>query len=105
MNSRVVGILSSCSFKDLPISYELNLIFSPFCNIESSRKGSLMKLFSRPVDLTSADTVIYHLPDGPPLSLSIDGLEAFIDLDLEVGHVCDTSEIDGTIHFFPRGNA
>lgn len=64
-----------------------------------------MKLFSPPIDLSDADTVIYHLPDGPALSLSINGIEAYVDLELEVGHVCDTSEIDGTIHFFPKGNA
>ncbi|MGL1933010.1 MAG: hypothetical protein OCC45_14825 [Desulfotalea sp.] len=64
-----------------------------------------MKLFSQPVDLSSANTVIFHLPDGPAITLNIDGVEAYIDLELEQGHVCDTSKIDGTIHFFPRGNA
>lgn len=64
-----------------------------------------MKLFSPPVDLSDADTVVYHLHDGPALTLSINGIEAYVDLELEVGHVCDTSAIDGTIHFFPKGNA
>lgn len=64
-----------------------------------------MKLFSPPIDLKDARTVIYHLPNGPALSLEIDGIEAYVDLELEIGHVCDTSDIDGTIHFFPKGNA
>ena len=68
------------------------------------RKG-VQRLFSPPIDLTEVETVIYHLPDGPALSLSIGGIEAYIDLELEIGHICDTSEIDGTIHFFPQGNA
>jgi hypothetical protein len=57
-----------------------------------------MKLFSRPIDLSGVSTVVYHLPNGPALSLKI-------DLELELGHVCDTSDIDGVLHFFPRGNA
>jgi hypothetical protein len=24
---------------------------------------------------------------------------------LNIGHICDTSDIDGVIHFFPKGNA
>ncbi|MBE0582743.1 MAG: hypothetical protein IH612_03160 [Desulfofustis sp.] len=64
-----------------------------------------MKLFVRPVDLTRVNTIVYHLPDGPSLSLNIDGIEEYIDLEFEVGHYCDTSAIDGILHFFPRGNA
>lgn len=64
-----------------------------------------MKLFIRPVDLTSVNTIVYHLPDGPSLSLNINGIEEFLDLELEQGHYCDTSDIDGTLHFFPKGNA
>lgn len=64
-----------------------------------------MKLLVRPVDLTRVDTIIYHLADGPVLSLRLDGLNEFIDLELEQGHYCDTSDIDGILHFFPCGNA
>lgn len=64
-----------------------------------------MKLYYRPVDLTTVDTVVYHLPDGPALSLRIDGSEEYLDFEFEQGHYCDTSEIDGTLHFFPLGNA
>ncbi len=64
-----------------------------------------MKLFVPPIDLSAVNTLYYHLPDGPVLSLKIEGLEDYIDLRLEVGHVCDTSAIDGVVHFFPIGNA
>jgi hypothetical protein len=33
------------------------------------------------------------------------GVEELFDLEMEIGDVCDTSEIDGVIHFFPKGNA
>lgn len=64
-----------------------------------------MKIFSTPIDLTGVETVVYHLPNGPALSLKIEGIEEYLDLELEQGHVCDTSDIDGVIHFFPKGNA
>lgn len=64
-----------------------------------------MKLFQSPFDLTSVRTIIYHLPNGQTLSLKTDGIEDYLDFELEFGHVCDTSEIDGVLHFFPKGNA
>ena len=66
---------------------------------------SFMKLYMSPVDLSSARTIIYHLPDGPSLTIEIDGIEDYLDLELERGHICDTSAIDGVVHFFPKGNA
>lgn len=65
----------------------------------------MQKLFSNPIDFTKVDTLIYHLPDGPSFSVELEGLEELIDIDMEIGDVCDTSEIDGVIHFFPKGNA
>lgn len=64
-----------------------------------------MKFLVRSVDLTKVNTIIYHLPDGPSMSLDIEGIEEYIDLELEQGHFCDTSDIDGMLHFFPKGNA
>jgi hypothetical protein len=64
-----------------------------------------MKLFVRPIDYTKVQTLIYHLPNGPALSLHIGGIGEFLDLEMDIGHVCDTSEIDGNVHFFPKGNA
>jgi hypothetical protein len=99
--------LISCSFGRFCVyvgfSAKGNFGHTPRKFHDEDRKG--MKIFSRPIDLTGVSTVVYHLPDGPALSLKIEGIEAYLDLELELGHVCDTSDIDGVLHFFPRGNA
>ncbi len=64
-----------------------------------------MKSVKPPIDLDEVETVIYHLPDGPTIQLGAHELQEFLDFGLEQGDYCDTSAIDGTIHFFPRGNA
>ena len=64
-----------------------------------------MKLFVRPVDFTKVNTLVYHLPEGPSLTLPPEGIEDFLELEMGQGHVCDTSEIDGVVHLFPKGNA
>ena len=61
--------------------------------------------FSNPIDFSKVDTLVYHLPDGPSFSVQMEGVEELFDLEMEVGDICDTSEIDGVVHFFPRGNA
>ena len=55
------------------------------------------------IDMSSAHTIIYHMPDGKQFAIAMGDLEDF--LDLGPGKICDTSDIDGIIHFFPRGNA
>ncbi|TBV82664.1 MAG: hypothetical protein EYX74_01560 [Desulfobulbaceae bacterium] len=55
------------------------------------------------VDISKVRAVVYHLPDGGSFAVPIEGSEQFVELGF--GKVCDTSEIDGFIHFFPRGNA
>jgi hypothetical protein len=65
----------------------------------------MKKIFSNPLDLSKVNTLIYHLPDGPTFLVEMNDLERFIDLDMEMGDVCDTSDIDGVLHFFPKGNA
>lgn len=62
-------------------------------------------LFHNPIDLSKVDTLIYHLPDGPAFSVELNDLEGFIDIDIGLGDVCDTTDIDGVLHFFPKGNA
>ncbi len=64
-----------------------------------------MKLAKPPIDLDGVETVIYHLPDGPTIRLNVHEVEEFLDFELELGDYCDTSSIDGTLHFFPKGNA
>ena len=65
-----------------------------------------MKLFlSHTIDFTKVDTLVYHLPDGPSLSLEMQNIGELVDIEMEYGDICDTSDIDGVVHFFPRGNA
>ncbi len=65
----------------------------------------MKRIFSNSIDLSKVNTLIYHLPDGPTFSVEMNELMGFLDLDMEMGDICDTSEIDGVLHFFPKGNA
>ncbi len=65
----------------------------------------MKKIFTPTIDFSKVDTLIYHLPDGPTLSVNMNTLEELFDLEMEIGEVCDTSDIDGVVHFFPKGNA
>ena len=69
--------------------------------------GRLKKIFTPAIDFTKVDTLFYHLPNGPTLSVDMDGLEDLFDMEMEmeIGDICDTSDIDGVVHFFPKGNA
>jgi len=62
-----------------------------------------MNVPSRRIDLSKVRAVVYHLPDGESFAVPVEGLEPYIEFGL--GKICDTSEIDGVVHFFPRGNA
>lgn len=62
------------------------------------------KVVSKLIDLAQANTIVFHLPDGEALSLAVEELKGG-DLELGLGRVCDTSELNGEIHYFPRGNA
>ncbi len=65
----------------------------------------LTRLFHHPIDMSKVSTLIYHLPDGPALSVEMGGSDFFFDLEMEMGDVCDTTDIDGVLHFFPKGHA
>ena len=65
----------------------------------------MKKFFIKSIDFSKVETLVYHLPDGPAFSVEMEGLEDLIDIEMEMGDVCDTSEIDGVVHFFPKGNA
>jgi hypothetical protein len=64
-----------------------------------------MKLWSYTPDLSKAQTLVYHLPDGRTVAIPSAGVAHLFELSLEMFQICDTSEIDGVIHFFPRGHA
>ncbi|NOQ46342.1 MAG: hypothetical protein GQ559_06675 [Desulfobulbaceae bacterium] len=65
----------------------------------------MKKTISNSIDFSKVATLVYHLPNGPTFSVEMDILEEFIDIEMELGDFCDTSDIDGVVHFFPRGNA
>jgi len=69
--------------------------------------GRILKIFTPAIDFSKVETLFYHLPDGPTLSVNMEGLEELLDIeiDMEMGDICDTSDIDGVVHFFPKGNA
>ena len=56
------------------------------------------------IDLSKVQTLLYHFPDGKVLRLDIKDIEQFSALELEVGRFCDTSAVNGILHFYPRGN-
>jgi hypothetical protein len=57
------------------------------------------------IDASKVRTIIYHLPGGKRLRINISDINKLIELQFEIGSICDTSAIDGVLHFFPRGNA
>ncbi len=65
----------------------------------------MKNFFCRTIDFSKVDTLVYHLPNGPSFAVQMEGLEDIIDIDMEMGDICDTSDIDGVVHFFPKGNA
>jgi hypothetical protein len=57
------------------------------------------------IDISKVQTLLYHFPDGKVLRLEIQDIEQLATLKFEVGKFCDTSDIDGILHFYPRGNS
>lgn len=62
-------------------------------------------IFNKSIDFSKVETLVYHLPNGPAFSVEVQGMEEFLEIDMEFGDFCDTSDIDGVVHFFPKGNA
>jgi len=64
-----------------------------------------MKFNPDSLDVTKVRTIVYHLPGGKRLRIDIGDINKLTELQFEIGSICDTSAIDGVLHFFPRGNA
>jgi len=64
----------------------------------------MKKLTGSLLDLSKVKTIVYHLPDGDALAVDVDNATEE-HIDLCHGRICDTSEFDGLLHYFPRGNA
>ena len=63
-----------------------------------------MKPLFRSIDLTKVHTLIYHMPNGRTVTIGLEGPK-HQDIEFEFGRICDTSDIDGVVHFFPTGTA
>ena len=64
-----------------------------------------MDFLPRTLDVSKIEALVYHFPDGHKLRLEIKDLEQLAVLKFEVGKLCDTTHIDGALHFYPRGNS
>ena len=62
-----------------------------------------MRSLSKPIDMGKVRQVVYHSPDGQSYAVEVEFTEQFYELG--PGKLCDTSEIDGMVHFYPRGSA
>jgi hypothetical protein len=56
------------------------------------------------IDLSKIQALIYHFPDGKVIKMEIKDIKQLSVLELEIGKLCDNTAIDGSLHFFPRGN-
>lgn len=63
-----------------------------------------MNFLPRNIDISRIEALIYHFPNGKMLRIEIKDIEQLAVLEFEVGKLCDTSHIDGKLHFYPRGN-
>lgn len=61
------------------------------------------KQLEKRVDLAGVQTIVYHLFGGEALAVPVEEFEGYFDPGF--GEVCDTSEINGVVHYFHRGNA
>ena len=75
-----------------------------FCCI-FQRRHKIMKFNPDSLDVTKVRTIVYHLPGGKRLRIDIGDINKLTELQFEIGSICDTSAIDGVLHFFQRGNA
>ncbi|MFC1826784.1 hypothetical protein ACFLZQ_02495 [Thermodesulfobacteriota bacterium] len=64
-----------------------------------------MKFLPTNIDMSKVQTLLYHFPDGKVLQLQIKDRENLASLEFEFGRYCDTSDINGILHFYPRGNS
>ena len=61
-----------------------------------------MEWISSTINMDKVKTIVYHMLDGHPLALPVQGFEELIEFG--PGDICDTSEVNGIVHFFPKGN-
>jgi hypothetical protein len=65
----------------------------------------MLNFLPKTIDISKVETLLYHFPDGKVLRLEVQNIEQLATLEFEIGRFCDTSEINGILHFYPRGNS
>ena len=65
----------------------------------------MLNFLPKTIDISKVETLLYHFPDGKVLKLEVQNIEQLATLEFEIGRFCDTSEINGILHFYPRGNS
>lgn len=65
----------------------------------------MLNFLPQTIDISKVQTLLYHFPDGKVLKLEIQNIDQLATLEFELGRFCDTSAINGILHFYPRGNS
>jgi len=63
-----------------------------------------MNYLPNTIDVSKIQALIYHFPDGKMIKMVIKDIKQLSVLELEIGKLCDNTDIDGSLHFYPRGN-
>jgi hypothetical protein len=73
--------------------------------IQSRKEDFTLNFLPNTIDISKVQTLLYHFLDGQVLQLEIKNIDQLAALEFEVGRFCDTTEINGILHFYPRGNS
>lgn len=65
----------------------------------------IMNFLPKTVDISKVETLLYHFPDGKVLQLEVKDIQSLSSKKFEHGRFCDTSHINGILHFYPQGNS
>jgi hypothetical protein len=64
-----------------------------------------LNFLPKTIDISKVETLLYHFPDGKVLQLEIKDFQNLSSKKFELGRFCDTSHINGILHFYPLGNS
>jgi hypothetical protein len=64
-----------------------------------------LNFLPKTIDSTKIHTLLYHFPDGETLELDFKNAEDLEKMEFRLGKFCDTSGVNGILHFYPCGNS
>ena len=64
-----------------------------------------MNSLPKTIDISKVETLLYHFPDGKVLQLAVKNIQQLYNKEFELGRFCDTTHINGILHFYPAGNS